>query len=114
MKGAMATESPAKRILIVEDEEDLASSLRYNLEREGGCTVTTARTGESGLALARERSFDMIILDLMLPGMDGYEVCRAVRASGRSAQAPILMLTARVEEADKLVGLEIGADDYMT
>jgi len=103
-----------KAILIVEDEEDLSSSLKYNLEKEGGYRVTTAASGEKGLALAREREFDLILLDLMLPGMDGLEVCRAVRNGSRSAEAPIIMLTARVDESDRVVGLEVGADDYVT
>jgi len=101
-----------KRILVVEDEGDLAESLKYNLERQGGYTVTVAATGEAGLTLAREKEFDLILLDVMLPGMDGYEVCRALRASRH--EVPIIFLTARVDETDKLVGLEIGADDYVT
>jgi len=103
-----------KTILVVEDENDLAESLKYNLERQGGYDVTIAPTGEQGLALARGRPFDLILLDVMLPGMDGYEVCRALRATPAQHDIPIIMLTARVEESDKLVGLEIGADDYMT
>jgi len=106
--------SVRKRILVVEDEGDLAESLKYNLERQGGYAVTVAPTGEQGLSLAREKEFDLILLDLMLPGMDGYEVCRALRAGSSRRDTPIIMLTARVEETDKLVGLEIGADDYMT
>ena len=103
-----------KRILVVEDEADLANSLKYNLEKHGPYAVTIADTGEKGLSLARQKDYDLVILDLMLPGMDGLEVCRGLRESSGSARAPILMLTARVEETDKLVGLEMGADDYMT
>jgi DNA-binding response OmpR family regulator len=103
-----------RRILIIEDEADIAASLRYNLEKSGGYSVATADSGEAGLALARQKNFDLVILDLMLPGMDGLEVCRAVRASTETAHMPLLMLTARVEETDKLVGLEMGADDYLT
>lgn len=103
-----------KRILIVEDEEDLAASLKYNLEKEGGYAVVIARTGEQGLALARQKVFDLILLDLMLPGIDGFEVCRTLRSSPDYGNSPILFLTARVEESDKLIGLEIGADDYLT
>ncbi len=103
-----------RKILIIEDEADIAASLRYNLEKSGGYTVATADSGETGLALARQKNFDLVILDLMLPGMDGLEVCRAVRASADTAHMPLLMLTARVEETDKLVGLEMGADDYLT
>jgi DNA-binding response OmpR family regulator len=103
-----------RKILIIEDEADIAASLRYNLEKSGGYAVATAESGEAGLALARQKNFDLVILDLMLPGMDGLEVCRAVRASAETAHLPLLMLTARVEETDKLVGLEMGADDYLT
>ena len=103
-----------RKILIIEDEADIAASLRYNLEKSGGYSVATAESGEAGLALARRKNFDLVILDLMLPGMDGLEVCRAVRASTETAHMPLLMLTARVEETDKLVGLEMGADDYLT
>ena len=107
-------ETTRRRILIVEDEEDLAASLKYNLEKEAGYGVATAASGEQGLALARQRKFDLVILDLMLPGIDGLEVCRSLRAGGQNASIPIIFLTARVEETDKLVGLEIGADDYLT
>ena len=113
-KSAAPAERARKRILIVEDESDLSASLRYNLEKDGGYSVTTADTGEKGLAAAREKPFDLIILDLMLPGMDGLEVCRALRGDPQRALVPIIMLTARVDETDKLVGLEMGADDYMT
>jgi len=114
MSAAPASGHSGKRILIIEDEEDMAASLKYSLEREGGYDVTTARTGETGLALARDRTFDLILLDLMLPGLDGLEICRALRSSDESGAVPILMLTARVDETDKLVGLEVGADDYIT
>jgi DNA-binding response OmpR family regulator len=98
----------------VEDEEDLAVSLKYNLEKEGGYTVVTARTGEEGLATAHRTRFDLVILDLMLPEMDGLDVCRSLRAIPEYAPVPIFFLTARVEESDKLIGLEMGADDYLT
>lgn len=111
---ADSTPSPRRAILLVEDEADLAASLRYNLEKEGGYRVSVASTGEAGLALVRQKAFDLILLDLMLPGMDGVEVCRAVRALPDGARVPVIMLTARVDEADKLVGLAVGADDYMT
>ena len=107
-------ERARRRILVIEDEADIAESLRYNLERDKLYSATVAATGEKGLQLARERPFDLVILDLMLPGIDGLEVCRALRSTPDGARLPILMLTARVEESDKLVGLEIGADDYMT
>ncbi len=107
-------ERARRRILVVEDEADIAESLRYNLEKDQLYAVTVASSGEKGLQLARERPFDLVILDLMLPGIDGLEVCRALRGNPDIARIPILMLTARVEESDKLVGLELGADDYMT
>ncbi len=102
------------RILLIEDEGDIADSLRFNLEKAGGYTVAVSRTGDEGLALAKKKDFDLILLDLMLPDMDGLEVCRALRASADRSHLPILMLTARADESDKLIGLEIGADDYIT
>ena len=99
-----------KKILIVEDEPTLVATLRYNFEREG-YGVATASDGEAGLALARSERPDLIVLDLMLPTMDGFEVCRILR---REMATPILMLTAKAEEIDKVVGLELGADDYVT
>ena len=99
-----------KRILVVEDESTLLATLKYNLEREG-FQVATAADGESALSLARQRQPDLILLDLMLPGVDGLQVCRILR---QEMPAPILMLTAKVEEVDKVLGLELGADDYMT
>ncbi|MBI3450273.1 MAG: response regulator transcription factor [Acidobacteria bacterium] len=106
--------APRRRILLIEDEEDLARSIRYHLEKEGGFTVATAETGERGLLALREKPADLILLDLMLPGVDGLEICRAVRSSPATARIPIVMLTARVEETDRIVGLEMGADDYIT
>ena len=101
----------AKTILIVEDEQNIVDILSFNLSREGYQTLE-ALDGPTGLQLALEQNPDLILLDLMLPGMDGFEVCRRVRESGSST--PILMLTAREEEADKVLGLELGADDYIT
>ncbi|MFA5975229.1 MAG: response regulator transcription factor [Elusimicrobiota bacterium] len=100
----------SKRILIVEDEKDIAKLLRYNLEKEGYETFPAA-DGETGLSLARKEKPDLIILDLMLPKMDGIEVCRILRQESR---VPIIMLTAKKEELDRVLGLEIGADDYIT
>jgi len=99
-----------KKILIVEDEPTLVATLRYNFEREG-FQVTTAGDGEQALSAARDEHPDLIILDLMLPKMDGLDVCRMLR---RDMATPILMLTAKTEEVDKVVGLEIGADDYVS
>ena len=100
-----------KTILIVEDEQNIVDILSFNLSREGYDTLE-AYDGPAGLQLALENDPDLILLDLMLPGMDGFEVCRKVRESGSAA--PIIMLTAREEEADKVLGLELGADDYIT
>ena len=102
-----------KKILIVEDEHDLIRLLKYNLEKEG---FRVSYTTEGNLALAeiRRDEPDLVILDLMLPGIDGLEVCRQLRRHEKYASLPILMLTARGEEADRVVGLEIGADDYVT
>ena len=99
-----------KKILVVEDEPTLLTTLKYNLEREG-YSVATASDGETGLAAARSENPDLVILDLMLPGIDGLEVCRMLR---RTSAMPVLILTAKAEEVDKVVGLEVGADDYVT
>ena len=96
----------AKTILIVEDEQNIVDILSFNLSREGYQTLE-ALDGPTGLQLALEQNPDLILLDLMLPGMDGFEVCRQVRESGSST--PIIMLTAREEETDKVLGLELGA-----
>ena len=100
-----------KKILIVEDEQNIVDILSFNLEREGYDTIE-AYDGPTGLKLALEENPDLILLDLMLPGMDGFDVCRQIRQAG--CATPILMLTAREEEADKVLGLELGADDYIT
>ncbi len=101
----------SRTILIIEDDEDIARLVKMHLE-DAGFAVRTALDGTNGLELALSRSFDLIILDIMLPGVDGLEICRRVRAS--SAATPILMLTARSAEIDRVLGLEIGADDYLT
>jgi DNA-binding response OmpR family regulator len=99
-----------KSILVVDDEPTLVATLRYNFEREG-FLVYTAADGEAALAEARAHRPDVIVLDIMLPALTGLEVCRILRAE---TAVPILMLTAKTEEIDKVVGLEIGADDYVT
>jgi len=99
-------------ILVVEDEEDIQELLRFNLSREG-YQVETAGTGEEALRRVKSRP-DLMVLDLMLPGIDGLEVCRLVRAEKELRTVPILMLTAKGEEADVVAGLELGADDYLT
>lgn len=106
----MVSASQAKTVLLVDDEPTLVATLKYNLEREG-YRVVTATDGEKALLTARAEHPELIILDLMLPVMDGLEVCRILR---RETSQPILMLTARGEEVDKVVGLELGADDYVT
>ena len=103
----------AKKILIVEDERDVVKLLRYNLEKEG-FRVTSVTDGSLALSEMRRDPADLVILDLMLPGMDGLEICRQLRRNERYTGIPILMLTARSEEADRVVGLELGADDYVT
>lgn len=102
-------------ILLVEDEQDLLELLRYNLVREG-YNVETAGTGEDGLKRVRRlgRELDLVLLDLMLPGIDGLEVCRSLKSRETTARVPVVMLTAKGEEADIVRGLELGADDYIT
>ena len=102
-----------KVVLVVEDEESILELLRYNLDK-AGFTVIPAGSGEDGLALARQRRPDLILLDLMLPGIDGLEVCRLLKKSKETESIPVVMLTARGEEADIVAGLELGADDYLT
>jgi len=102
------------RVLIIEDDPDIALSLRYALENEGGFSVEVVHDGELGLREARRNHPDLVLLDLALPGLDGTEVCRKLRQDEATVALPVIMLTARVEEADKLGGLEIGADDYIT
>ncbi|MBF0309840.1 MAG: response regulator transcription factor [Magnetococcales bacterium] len=102
------------RILIIEDEKDLLTALEYNLTREG-FQVLTASCGEDGLLLAGgARPPDLVVLDLMLPGISGFEVCRRLRASKNVGTIPILMLSARSEDFDKVTGFECGTDDYVT
>ena len=100
-------------ILVIDDETDLIELVRYNLSKEG-FEVSAAPDGESGLAAARRGAPDVVVVDLMLPGIDGLEVCRALRADDRTSHIPVIMLTAKNTESDRVVGLEIGADDYMT
>ena len=101
------------RILVVEDEADILELLRYNLAREG-YRVETATSGEEGLNAARGRPPALLLLDLMLPGMDGLEVCRALKKDAATKRIPIVIVTAKGEEADVVTGLELGADDYVT
>lgn len=101
----------AKKVLIVDDEKAIVDILRYNLQKNEFDTIE-AYDGTEGLRLAREQDPDIILLDIMLPYMDGFEVCKALRDEGNNV--PIIMLTAREDETDKVFGLEIGADDYIT
>ena len=102
-----------ENILAVEDDEDILELLKYNLGKEG-YRVTAVTTGEEGLRLARSTTPDLILLDLMLPGVDGLEVCRSLKMDAKTRLAPIIMLTAKGEEADIVTGLELGAEDYIT
>lgn len=102
----------AQDILVVEDEGDIRELLRFNLEREG-FSVLEADDGRKGLELARRHMPCLIILDVMLPGMDGFEICRQLGGQAETSGIPVLMLTARGEEMDRVVGLSLGADDYV-
>jgi phosphate regulon transcriptional regulator PhoB len=101
------------KILIIDDEQDILDLLSYNLEREG-YDILTAKDGLKGKELANSSNPDLIILDLMLPEIDGLALCRILRSDPKTAPIPILMLTAKSEELDKVIGLEMGADDYVT
>jgi len=99
--------------LAVDDEEDILELMRYNLTREG-FLVSTAANGEDALKAVSQKNPDLILLDLMLPGMDGLEICRLLKKDRKTAEIPIVMLTAKGEESDIIAGLELGADDYVT
>lgn len=100
------------RILVVDDEPDIVALVSYNLKKEG-FSIGSASDGEEALRMARQESYDLVVLDLMLPGMHGLEVCRALRKDPKASGIPIIMLTARGEETDRVRGLETGADDYL-
>jgi two-component system alkaline phosphatase synthesis response regulator PhoP len=102
-----------ERILIVDDEEDVLELVRYNLDRSG-FQAETASSGEEALSKARKSSPDLIILDLMLPGIDGLEVCKKLKSDVKTEHIPIVMLTAKGDESDIVTGLELGAEDYVT
>jgi len=104
---------PMKRILIIEDDRDIVELVRYNLANEG-YQITAALDGSTGLAALRKSPPDLLLLDLMLPRISGLEICREIRRDETLNRLPILMLTARGDEADRVVGLEMGADDYVT
>ncbi len=103
----------ATRILVVDDEPDLLELVRFNLA-QAGFEVETAETGEEGITLARGHRPDLMVLDVMLPDLSGTEVCRRIRSDAELAGLPILMLTAKSEEVDRIVGFELGVDDYVT
>src|SRR5665213_48440 len=100
-------------ILVIDDEKDLIEMLQYNLEREG-YDVIAAHDGQSGLEVATKHRPDLVVLDLMMPGIDGLQVCQRLRADQKVGRIPVIMLTAKATEADRIVGLELGADDYIT
>jgi phosphate regulon transcriptional regulator PhoB len=102
-----------KNILIVEDEADLVELISYNLKKEG-FNVDSAMDGETALSKIRKGRYDLVVLDLMLPGIQGMELCRILRGDPKTETLPIIMLTAKGEEVDKILGLEMGADDYIT
>jgi len=103
-----------KRILVIEDDPDIALSLRHKLERDGGFAVETAEDGAAGMRQALDHPPDLVLLDVNLPGMNGFEVCRHLRHAPATASTPIIMLTARIDEGDRVAGLDLGADDYIT
>jgi DNA-binding response OmpR family regulator len=106
--------SPPPRILVVDDEVDIARLIKWTLERTGEAVVDIAADGETALDLVRRAPPDLLVLDLNLPPPDGTDVCRLIRARPTTATLPIIMLTARTSETDRVIGLDLGADDYMT
>src|SRR4051794_39287969 len=105
---------PKSLVLIVEDEPDVAALIKHTLERSGSTDAAIVSSGDAALKAVEERRPDLILLDLNLPSLDGVEVCRILRSRPDSARVPIIMLTARTSEDDRIAGLERGADDYMT
>ena len=102
-----------KRILLIEDDKDIVELVRYNLEKDG-FHVASSADGATGLAQVRKAPPDLVILDLMLPKLSGLDICKEVRKDVSLNRLPVLILTAKGEEADRIVGLELGADDYVT
>jgi DNA-binding response OmpR family regulator len=105
--------TPAARVAVIEDDADLLFTTRLNFEREG-YTVSTFDNGQEGLLAVQQGGFDFLVLDLNLPDLDGFTICRELRRNAVTTALPILMLTARASEADRVTGLELGADDYLT
>jgi phosphate regulon transcriptional regulator PhoB len=112
MKAAAATRQQG-RVLVVEDERDVAELIRYNLTREG-YEVIVAPTGADALKQARDVRPDLVLLDIMVPQLNGWEVCRRLKQDADTKNIPVIMVTGRVEEGDKVLGFEMGADDYVT
>jgi two-component system phosphate regulon response regulator PhoB len=104
----------SKNILVIEDENDVVDLLALNLRKAGGFIISTASDGATGLNKARNEKPALVILDLMLPSMSGLEVCKILKSEAGTRHIPVLMLTAKAEEVDRIVGLEFGADDYVT
>ncbi len=102
-----------RHVLIIDDEKDIVESVEYNLAKEG-YKISKAYDGINGLEAVHKKLPDLVILDLMLPGMSGIEICKAMKADQKTSSIPVIMLTAKGEETDKIVGLEVGADDYIT
>jgi two-component system, OmpR family, alkaline phosphatase synthesis response regulator PhoP len=111
--SARPFEASKKLILVIEDERDISDLVRFNLEQDG-FAVAVAADGEQALATLRRERPSLVILDLMLPGISGLEICRRLRSDAATAHLPIVILTAKAAEADRVVGLEMGADDYLT
>jgi DNA-binding response OmpR family regulator len=118
--GTVRTTSPSYRaadkthVLVIEDETDISGLIKHTLERSGDAVVEIAASGDQALKMAAEQPPDLIILDLNLPVLDGLEVCRLLRTRPATAKTPIIMLTARATESDRVIGLDAGADDYIT
>ncbi len=112
-KAVLVKPAPPETILLIEDDSDISELVQYNLKREG-YKIHTAMDGDNGLSQAIALEPDLIVLDLMLPGLDGLSVCRQIRSHPATRETPIVMLTAKGEESDVVIGLEMGADDYVT
>ena len=113
MKTAAAARQQLGRVLVVEDERDVADLIRYNLTKEG-YDVVVAPTGSDALKQAREVHPDLVLLDIMVPQLNGWEVCRRLKQDADTKSIPVIMVAGRVEEGDKVLGFEVGADDYVT
>ncbi|MDD2702556.1 MAG: response regulator transcription factor [Candidatus Omnitrophica bacterium] len=112
-EGICYNKDMQESILIIEDEKDIVKMLEYNLQKEG-FKIISSSDGESGFSLAVRRQPALILLDVMLPGMNGLEMCKALKKEEKTARIPVIMVTAKSRESDKIVGLELGADDYIT